>query len=210
MKGKNIVDLSENEIKAIVKEKYGKVAQGAGCGDSCCCGGSPVLSPIGDIGRKLGYSTEDLAFGKGEANLGLGCGNPVSAAEIQLGENIVDLGCGAGFDAFLAARKVGPEGRVVGVDMTSEMIEKAKTNAEKFAVANVEFRQGEIERLPVPDNWADLVLSNCVVNLSPSKESVFREIFRVLGPDGRICISDVLRSRPIPDELKNDPAAYSG
>ena len=181
------MDFSENEIKAIVKEKYGKVAQDTSCGESCCCGGSPGLAHIGEIGRKLGYSAEDLAFGKGDANMGLGCGNPLSVAGIRAGEKIVDLGCGAGFDAFLAAKKVGPEGRVVGVDMTPEMIEKARANAEKFAVSNVEFRLGEIERLPIPDNWADLVISNCVINLSPSKEAVFDEIFRVLGPGGRIC-----------------------
>jgi SAM-dependent methyltransferase len=203
------MDWNERQIKNIVREKYGKVAQDTSCGDSCCCG-PPSLAPIEEMGGKLGYSAEDLAFAKGEANLGLGCGNPLSVAEIQTGEKVVDLGCGAGFDAFLAAKKVGLEGRVIGVDMTPEMIEKARANAENFAVANVEFRPGEIERLPVPDNWADLVISNCVVNLSPSKEAVFQEIFRVLEPGGRVCISDVLRSGPIPEELKNDPAAYSG
>ena len=203
------MEWSERHIKNIVKEKYGKVAQETSCGDSCCCG-SPSLIPIEVMGGKLGYSAEDLAFAKGEANLGLGCGNPLSVAKIQPGENVADLGCGAGFDAFLAAKLVGPDGRVIGVDMTPEMIEKAKANAEKFAFANVEFRMGEIERLPISNNWADLVISNCVINLSPSKEAVFQEIFRVLGPGGRICISDVLRSGPIPEELKNDPAAYSG
>lgn len=204
------MNLSEDKIKTLVREKYGNIAQNTGCGDSCCCGDSLLLMRIEDLGRKLDYSAEELAMGKGDANLGLGCGNPLSVAEIQPGENIVDLGSGAGFDAFLAAKQVGNKGRVIGVDMTPEMIEKAKANTDKFAFGNVEFRQGEIEHLPIPDNWADLVISNCVINLSPSKHSVFKEIFRVLKPGGRISISDVLRSGEIPEEVKNDPAAYTG
>lgn len=201
--------LSENNIKKMVKEKYGKTAQNSGCADSCCYG-SPSLVRIEDLGKKLGYSPEELAIGKDGANLGLGCGNPLSVADINPGENIVDLGCGAGFDAFLAAKKAGTQGNVIGVDMTPEMIEKARANADKFAVSNAEFRLGEIEHLPISDNWADLVISNCVINLSPSKSAVFKEIFRVLKPGGRISISDVLRSGEIPQELKNNPAAYTG
>jgi len=204
------MELSEQKIKILVKEKYGKVAQNNGCGDSCFCSPLPVLMRIEDLGRKLDYSAEELAMGKGEANLGLGCGNPLSVADIQPGENVVDLGCGAGFDAFLAAKQTGIKGSIIGVDMTPEMIEKAKANADKFGIRNVEFHQAEIEHLPIPDNWADVVISNCVINLSPSKKSVFKEIFRVLNHGGRISISDVLRSGEIPEELKNNPAAYTG
>lgn len=198
------MNLSEDKIRNMVKEQYGKVAQSSGCGSP-----SPFVN-IADFGKKLDYSDEELALGKGDANLGLGCGNPLSVAEIQLGEYIADLGCGAGFDAFLAAKQVGNHGKVIGVDMTPEMIEKAKENAEKFAVRNVGFHRAEIEALPISDNWADLVISNCVINLSPSKSSVFKEIFRVLKPGGRISISDVLRSGEIPQYLKNNPAAYTG
>jgi SAM-dependent methyltransferase len=203
--------LSEQKIKELVREKYGKTAkESGGCCEDSCCGGTPVLTDIEAFGGMLDYSDDDLAIGKGDANLGLGCGNPLSVADIQPGETVVDLGSGAGFDAFLAAKQVGPEGRVIGVDMTPEMVEKATANADKLGAANVEFRLAEIERLPIPDNRADLVISNCVINLSASKASVYKEIFRVLKPGGRISISDVLRSGEIPEALKNDPSAYTG
>lgn len=204
------MELSGQQIKNMVKEKYGNIARNSGCNESCCSGGSPILKRIEEYGKILDYSVEDLAMGKGEANLGLGCGNPLSIANLQPGEYVVDLGSGAGFDAFLAAKHVGTYGRVIGIDMTPEMIQKAKSNAEKYGFHQVEFRQAAIESLPIPDNWADVVISNCVINLSPSKESVFKEIYRVLKPGGRIAISDVLRSKDIPEDLKKNPAAYTG
>jgi ubiquinone/menaquinone biosynthesis C-methylase UbiE len=163
-----------------------------------------------DMGQKVGYTKDQLAIGLGEANLGLGCGNPLGIADLNPGERVLDLGSGAGFDAFLAAKSVGPEGNVVGVDMTPEMTSKAKKNAEKLNLTNVEFRLGEIEKLPVPSSSVDVVLSNCVINLSPSKRTVYGEIFRVLKPGGRISISDVLRSRELPKEIIDNPSAYTG
>jgi ubiquinone/menaquinone biosynthesis C-methylase UbiE len=163
-----------------------------------------------DQGKALDYAENDLHVAPGEANLGLGCGNPISRADLKPGEVVLDLGSGAGFDAFLAARQVGPSGKVIGVDMTPEMVEKALQNAEKLQVANVAFRLGQIERLPLADGSVDVAISNCVINLSPDKSAVFGEIYRVLKPGGRMVISDVLRSGEIPQELKNDPAAYTG
>jgi arsenite methyltransferase len=162
------------------------------------------------MGQKVGYTNDQLATGLRQANLGLGCGNPLALADLQPGEQVVDLGSGAGFDAFLAAKSVRPNGRVIGIDMTPEMISRAQNNAEQLDVKNVEFRPGKIEHLPVEDDSADVVLSNCVINLSPNKRAVYREVFRILKPGGRICISDVLRSRDIPKELKDDPVAYTG
>jgi ubiquinone/menaquinone biosynthesis C-methylase UbiE len=163
-----------------------------------------------DMGKALDYTEEDLLLGLGEANLGLGCGNPIGMADLKQGEMVLDLGSGAGFDAFLAAKKVGHSGKVIGVDMTSEMVEKAQVNAEKLSVPNVEFRRGEIEKIPVEDNSIDVVISNCVINLSPDKSAVFGEIYRSLKPGGRIIISDILRSGEIPQEIKDNPDAYTG
>jgi len=202
---------SGDKVHSLVKEKYSSIAKGtaSGCAPSCC-GGSPSLVNILDLGKALDYSGKDLSLAPGEANLGLGCGNPISNAELKPGEIVLDLGNGAGFDAFLAAERVGKTGKVIGVDMTPEMVEKARMNGEKFKISNVEFRLGEIEKLPVPDNSVDVVLSNCVINLSPDKSAVFKEIHRALKPGGRIIISDILRSGEMPEEIRSNPAAYTG
>jgi arsenite methyltransferase len=205
------VENSRDKIHGLVMKKYADIAKGdAGRCSTSCCGESRPLITIKEIGKALDYAEDDLLLGPGEANLGLGCGNPISMADLKPGEVVLDLGSGAGFDAFLAAKRVGESGKVIGVDMTPEMIQKARTNAEKLTVPNVEFRLGQIEKLPVTDTSVDVVISNCVINLSPDKSSVFREIYRSLKPGGRILISDVLRSRDIPEELRNSPAAYTG
>jgi len=211
MDRKEIMEHSGDKVHSLVKEKYSSIAKGtaSGCAPSCC-GGSPSLVNILDLGKALDYSEKDLSLAPGEANLGLGCGNPISNAELKPGEIVLDLGSGAGFDAFLAAERVGKTGKVIGVDMTPEMVEKARMNGEKFKISNVEFRLGEIEKLPVPDNSVDVVLSNCVINLSPDKSAVFKEIHRALKPGGRIIISDILRSGEMPEEIRSNPAAYTG
>lgn len=203
--------LSEDTIRQLVRDKYAKIAQGAGSNTSeTCCGGTPALVDIGDLNSRLDYTDDQLATGLAEASLGLGCGNPVTMADLQPGETVLDLGSGPGFDAFLAAECVGSQGRVIGVDMTQEMIARAQTNAERLNIDTVEFKLGEIEHLPVPDGSVDVVLSNCVINLAPDKSAVYREIHRVLKPGGRICVSDVLRSGAIPEHVKNDPSAFTG
>jgi len=202
---------SKDRIHGMVREKYSGIAKGnaSGCTPSCC-GGSPSLVNIIDMGKALDYAEKDLSLAPGEANLGLGCGNPLSRADLKLGETVLDLGSGAGFDAFLAAERVGKPGKVIGVDMTAEMVEKARINAEKLNISNVDFRHGEIERLPVEDHSVDVVISNCVINLSPDKSAVFGEIYRTLKPGGRIVISDILRSGEMPEEIRRNPAAYTG
>ena len=211
MDSKTIIEESKDKIHTLVKEKYSGIAKGNadGCAPSCC-GGSPSLVNIIDLGKALDYAEKDLSLAPGEANLGLGCGNPISKAELRAGEIVLDLGSGAGFDAFLAAQRVGESGKVIGVDMTREMIEKARMNSEKLKISNMEFRLGEIEKLPVPDNSVDVVISNCVINLSPDKSAVFKEIHRTLKPGGRIVISDILRSGEMPEEIRSNPAAYTG
>jgi len=201
----------KDKIRTLVMEKYSGIAKGdaGGCAPSCC-GGSSSLVNIMDLGKTLEYTQEDLSLAPGDANLGLGCGNPLSRADLEPGETVLDLGSGAGFDAFLAAGRVGPSGKVIGVDMTREMVQKARANAERLDVVNVEFRLGEIEKLPVEDSSVDVVISNCVINLSPDKSAVFGEIYRSLRPGGRIIISDILRSGKIPEEIRNNPAAYTG
>jgi len=202
---------SEDNIHNLVKEKYSAIAKGdaSGCTPSCC-GGSSSLVNIMDLGKALDYAEKDLALAPGEANLGLGCGNPIGKADLKPGETVLDLGSGAGFDAFLAAERIGDSGKVIGVDMTLEMVEKARINAENLNISNVEFRHGEIEKLPVPDSSVDVVISNCVINLSPNKSTVFGEIYRSLKPGGRIIISDILRSGEMPEEIRSNPAAYTG
>ena len=202
--------MKEAETRKAVREGYAKIAKGS-C--SCCapvssCCGSTDL--VQDISRNIGYTEEELRAVPEGANLGLGCGNPVALASLREGDTVLDLGSGAGFDCFLAADRVGKDGRVIGVDMTAEMIEKARENASKGNYGNVEFRLGEIENLPAADNSVDVVISNCVVNLVPDKRRAFMEAFRVLRPGGRLMISDIVLLKELPDGVKNSIEAYIG
>lgn len=205
-------DVLNDEIRQVVRETYTKVAQapsGCGCGPSCC-GGGPEDAVKAISAGVLGYSQTDVESVPEGANMGLGCGNPQAIAALKAGETVLDLGSGGGFDCFLAARQVGDGGRVIGVDMTPEMVSKARANAVKGGYPNVEFRLGEIENLPVADNTADVIISNCVINLSPDKARVFAEAFRALKPGGRLAISDVVATTVLPEEVRRDMALYSG
>jgi arsenite methyltransferase len=210
------------EIRKAVQEAYGKVAKARGMGSesstqpSCCgltqispkpyeascCGPQDITTEM--LSQSLGYTKDDLESVPEGTNMGLGCGNPVAVASLKPGETVVDLGSGGGFDCFLAARAVGPNGKVIGVDMTPDMLSTARESAKKSGFGNLEFRLGEIEHLPVADNTADVIMSNCVINLSPDKLGVYQEAYRVLKSGGRLAISDILAKTPIPDEISND------
>jgi len=190
--------------KDAVRAAYAGVARGSGC----CCGGAPAVD-LTEFGQALGYPASDLEGVPDGANLGLGCGAPLEYAELQPGETVLDLGSGAGFDCFVARRTVGDSGRVIGVDMTPEMIARARANARQAGYDNVEFRLGEIEALPVADASVDLVISNCVLNLVPDKKAAFREIARVLKPGGRMVVSDIVRVGELPARLRDSMAAYA-
>jgi len=206
------MDNEKTKIKQHVIESYSGVATKALSffSPGSCCAPNGGAESLLETGRRLGYSDEELKVGLGEANLGLGCGNPHAIADLQPGEIVLDLGSGAGFDAFLACMKVGAKGRVIGVDMTKEMVEKAKGNAEKLGLKNVEFRLGDIEHLPLEDSSVGVIISNCVINLAPDKQAVFKEAYRVLRPGGRLSVSDVLKKGEFSEEILKNENAYSG
>jgi len=202
--------MKREEIKQEVKNRYGTIAQQSlsGCSPSCC--GTEVDDSASTQSKRLGYSKDELTNLPEGANLGLGCGNPTALASLKEGEVVLDLGSGAGIDAFLAANAVGESGKVIGVDMTPAMIARAIENADKGNYRNVEFRLGEIEDLPVEDNSVDVIISNCVINLSPDKQRVFEEAYRVLRPEGRLMVSDIVITKPLPEAIQRNIAAWTG
>jgi len=218
----------KEKVRQAVRESYGNIAKsvsvvsGIGAAPSCCgptetaaptnaqaaCCGSPEVTSE-QLNQLMGYSKTDILSAPEGANMGLGCGNPVALASLKPGETVVDLGAGGGFDCFLAAKQVGGTGKVIGVDMTPDMVTKARMNAEKVGTKNVEFRLGEIENLPVADNSTDIIMSNCVINLSPDKLSVYRDAFRILKPGGRLAIADIVATAPLPEKVQKDLALVS-
>lgn len=202
--------MKDDEIKQAVRERYAQIAaeESSCCAPSnTCCGTTDQAT---DISKKIGYRDEELDSVPEGANLGLGCGNPTALASLKEGETVLDLGSGAGFDCFLASNMVGQKGKVIGIDMTSEMIDKARENARKSGYLNVEFRLGEIENLPVADNSVDAIISNCVINLSPDKGRVFKEAYRALKPGGRVMVSDIVLLQELPESIKSSVEAYVG
>jgi len=202
--------MDNKDVKEIVRKGYAEIAKGSGscCGPvKTCCNGNTTAKKIS---KNIGYSSDEMGAVPEDANLGLGCGNPTALASLKEGETVIDLGSGAGFDCFLSANKVGKTGRVIGIDMTPEMIEKATNNAKKAGYKNVEFKLGEIENIPVDDNTADIIISNCVINLSPDKPAVFKEAYRTLKPGGRVMVSDIVITKELPDEIKKSVSAYVG